>query len=136
MTRGLGNRLFCWLVNTLFGTSYSDLCYGYNAFWAKHLASLNLDCDGFEVETVMNIRAAKAGLRIAEVPSHEHSRLYGVSNLRVLRDGWRIIKVIMRERFAKDAGRVNPVGQEAAAGHRSAAETRPEPASAAGNVRS
>jgi glycosyltransferase involved in cell wall biosynthesis len=95
--RRLGNSVLCGLVNRVFGTSYTDLCYGYNAFWKRHLPALDLDCDGFEIETVMNIRAAKAGLRIQEVPSHEHNRVHGVSNLNVMRDGSRIAKVIARE---------------------------------------
>ena len=74
-------------------------CYGYNAFWARHLDALNIDCAGFEIETLMNIRAAKAGLRIHEIPSHERCRMFGASNLRAIRDGWRILKLIIRERF-------------------------------------
>jgi glycosyltransferase involved in cell wall biosynthesis len=100
LTRRLGNRILSGLVNRMFGTSYTDLCYGYNAFWTRHLPTLDLDCDGFEVETVMNIRAAKAGLWVQEIPSHEHNRVHGVSNLHVMRDGWRIAKVIVRERLA------------------------------------
>jgi glycosyltransferase involved in cell wall biosynthesis len=99
-SRHLGNKILSGLVNTLFGTRYTDLCYGYNAFWAKHLSKLDLNCDGFEVETVMNVRAAKAGLVIQEIPSHEHLRLYGMSNLKVVRDGMRIAKFIVRERFS------------------------------------
>jgi glycosyltransferase involved in cell wall biosynthesis len=102
-TRRLGNWVLCGLVNRLFGTRYSDLCYGYNAFWARHLSALNLDCRGFEVETVMNIRAARAGLRVHEVPSHEHARVHGVSNLHIVKDGWRIAKVIIRERLTRRA---------------------------------
>jgi glycosyltransferase involved in cell wall biosynthesis len=101
--RGLGNWVLSTLVNRLFGTRYTDLCYGYNAFWARHLPVLDIDCDGFEVETVMNIRAARAGLRVHEVPSHEHSRMYGLSNLNVVRDGWRIAKVIVHERMIRRA---------------------------------
>jgi glycosyltransferase involved in cell wall biosynthesis len=97
--RSCGNWVLSTIVNRLFGTRYTDLCYGYNAFWARHLSALSVDCEGFEVETVMNIRAAKAKLRVHEVPSHEHSRMYGESNLRVIRDGWRIVKVIIRERL-------------------------------------
>jgi glycosyltransferase involved in cell wall biosynthesis len=100
LERKLGNWILCTLVNRLFGTRYTDLCYGYNAFWARHLPTLEVDCEGFEVETVLNIRAAKGGLRVHEVPSHEHRRLHGVSNLIVARDGWRIVKVILRERRA------------------------------------
>jgi glycosyltransferase involved in cell wall biosynthesis len=100
-TRRCGNWILITLVNRLFGTRYTDLCYGYNAFWARDLPVLNLDCDGFEVETVMNIRAAKAKLWTQEIPSHEHVRVYGESNLHVIRDGWRIAKVIVRERFLR-----------------------------------
>ncbi|MGH8129010.1 MAG: glycosyltransferase family 2 protein [Gammaproteobacteria bacterium] len=106
-SRHLGNKILSGLVNSFFGTRYTDLCYGYNAFWAKHLSKLDLDCDGFEVETVMNVRAAKAGLAIQEIPSHEHLRLHGMSNLKVMRDGIRIAKFIMRERFLERTSRVS-----------------------------
>ena len=97
--RRWGNSLLRSLVNWMFGTQYSDLCYGYNAFWSRHLGALAIDCPGFEVEALMSIRAAKAKLRIHEVPSHERNRLYGSSNLRAISDGWRILKVILREKF-------------------------------------
>ncbi|MEV8632315.1 glycosyltransferase family 2 protein [Streptosporangium sp. NPDC051023] len=96
--RKFGNKVLTSLVNRIYGTSYSDLCYGYNAFWARHLDTLNLDCDGFEVETLMNIRAAKAGLKVHEVPSHERCRIHGESNLHAIRDGIRVLKTIIRER--------------------------------------
>ena len=99
LPRRLGNRVLCAMVNVAFGTRYTDLCYGYNAFWARHLPALGLECEGFEVETLMNIRAARAGLRIQEVPSHEFRRIHGVSNLHVIMDGWRILKVIAAEAF-------------------------------------
>ena len=98
--RRYGNRGLNLLVNSLFGTQYTDLCYGYNAFWARHLPKLALDSPGFEVEALMGIRAAKARLRIHEVASHERPREFGVSNLRAVRDGCRILKLILRERFA------------------------------------
>ncbi len=96
--RRYGNRLLSVLVNWMFGTHFTDLCYGYNAFWARHLGAIEVSsCPGFEVETLMNIRAAKAGLKIHEVPSHESPRIFGASNLHAVRDGWRILRVIMRE---------------------------------------
>jgi glycosyltransferase involved in cell wall biosynthesis len=109
-SRRFGNKFLGALVNMLFGTHYTDLCYGYNAFWARHLDTLALDCAGFEVETLMNIRAAMAGLCVHEVPSFEHRRVYGISNLRVVMDGWRIAKVIVREwrQFRQNARRPIP----------------------------
>jgi glycosyltransferase involved in cell wall biosynthesis len=101
--RLLGNKVLTTLTNRLYGTGYTDLCYGYNAFWARHLDVLDLDCDGFEIETLMNVRAARAGLDIREVPSHERSRIHGVSNLHAVRDGWRVLKTILRERGRRPA---------------------------------
>jgi glycosyltransferase involved in cell wall biosynthesis len=98
--RRTGNRALSVLVNLLFGTRYTDLCYGYNAFWKDALTELGLDCAGFEVETLMNIRAAKAGLKIVEVPSFEASRRAGESKLNARRDGLRILRTIVNERLA------------------------------------
>jgi glycosyltransferase involved in cell wall biosynthesis len=95
--RGLGNHVLRTIVNTLYGTSYTDLCYGYNAFWARCLPYMRVDCDGFEVETLINVRIAKAGLIVHEVPSYENIRLHGASNLRALPDGSRVLRTIMRE---------------------------------------
>jgi hypothetical protein len=106
--RKLGNRGFVLAVQLLFGGNYSDLCYGYNAFWSRVLPQLNLDGDGFEIETIMNVRALRAGLRVAEVPSFEANRVYGTSNLRTIPDGWRVLKSIFRERFKWHGGHVVP----------------------------
>ncbi len=97
--RRFGNWAFTVLVTIFFGGHYSDLCYGYNAFWADVVPQLHLQGDGFEIETVMNIRALRAGLRIAEVPSFEAERIHGVGRLRTIPDGWRVLKAIFRERF-------------------------------------
>jgi glycosyltransferase involved in cell wall biosynthesis len=97
LLRWLGNLGFVCIVRLLFGGQYSDLCYGYNAFWRRVLPQLNLDCDGFEIETMMNVRALKAGLKVAEVASFESERIHGVSRLRTFPDGWRVLKTILRE---------------------------------------
>ena len=99
--RWLGNRLFTFAVNVLFRKSYTDLCYGYNAFWSDVLPALGISCPGFEIETLTHVRAAKAGLTVAEVPSMEHPRLHGVSNLHPLRDGVRVTRTILVERFSR-----------------------------------
>jgi hypothetical protein len=95
--RKMGNWSFVWLVRSMFGGRYTDLCYGYNAFWRHVLPCLELDGDGFEIETMMNVRALRAGLRIVEVPSFEAERIYGSSRLRTIPDGWRVVKTIFKE---------------------------------------
>ena len=77
--RNAGNAGLNLVANTLFGTGHTDLCYGYNAFWADILPVLDLPPldapaamvwgDGFEIETLLNCRVAVAGLLVAEVPS-------------------------------------------------------------------
>lgn len=98
--RMLGNWGLTSFVKLLFGGQYTDLCYGYNAFWARALPALEVDADGFEVETLMNIRALRAGLKIIEVPSYESDRVFGESNLRAIRDGLRVLKTILHERVS------------------------------------
>jgi glycosyltransferase involved in cell wall biosynthesis len=97
--RKAGNRIFVWLVRALFGSRYSDLCYGYNAFWRDALDELRLDGDGFEIETMLNIRALRAGFHIVEVPSFEDARIHGASNLQTISDGWRVLRTIIGERL-------------------------------------
>lgn len=95
--RKLGNWGFMTMVKWRFGGRFSDLCYGYAAFWRDVLPILELDTmDGFEVETGMNIRALRSQLKVAEVPSVEHLRIHGTSNLRSLPDGWRVLMQIMK----------------------------------------
>ncbi|MEU0370990.1 glycosyltransferase family 2 protein [Streptomyces sp. NPDC006283] len=106
--RRLGNRVLCAVVNAKFGARYTDLCYGYNAFWKHCLDEIDLDCTGFEIETLMNIRVVKAGLRVQEVPSHEYLRIHGVSNLRAVRDGLRVLRVILSEKGVRRAARRRP----------------------------
>ena len=98
--RRLGNAALTRFVNVLFGTRYTDLCYGYNAFRRSCLPLLSVDCAGFEIETQLNIRAALAGVPTTEVPSLEHCRISGNSNLKAFRDGVRVLRTILRERFS------------------------------------
>src|SRR5579872_5302294 len=99
--RRLGNRALSLLVNVLFRTRYSDLCYGYNAFWRHCLPHIHVTCSGFEVETLINIRVARARLSVAEIPSIEHERLFGESKLNAVRDGLRVLRTIIRERLRR-----------------------------------
>lgn len=108
--RRLGNDCLTAIFNIAYRRRYSDLCYGYNAFWRSCLSALRLDAstpqppggaklwgDGFEVETLIHVRVAMAGLRVAEVPSYESSRLYGSSNLSAPRDGMRAVRTMFAE---------------------------------------
>ena len=109
--RKAGNRVFVWMVRALFGVRFTDLCYGYNAFWARVVPQLQIDADGFEVEAMLNIRAVRNGLRIAEVPSFEAERIHGEGRLVTFPDGWRVLRTIAREwRIARGRRGEDPDG--------------------------
>jgi hypothetical protein len=96
--RRVGNRALTHAVRLTFGGRYSDLCYGFMAFWRHVLPTFDGDVQGFEIETFLNIRALAAGLRVVEVASFESRRLHGESHLRTFRDGSRALLTIGRER--------------------------------------
>ena len=125
--RRAGNKVLNGIVNVLFGTRFTDLCYGYNAMRVEALAALDLPPlhvevpeggrvwgDGFEIETLMNLRAAHAHLAIKEVPSIEAERLHGTSNLNAVSDGLRVLRTIIRERMRRSHPVVLPARPELA----------------------
>lgn len=111
VVRRFGNFWLNRIVNVLYGTRYTDLCYGYNAFRRECLTVMALNVtnpdgckpgamlwgDGFEVETLINVRIAKAGLQVSEVPSFEAVRHFGASNLNAFSDGLRVLRTIRAE---------------------------------------
>ena len=84
------------VVRVTYGGRYSDLCYGYIAFWRDVLPA-STGVPGFEVETHLNVRALGAGLRWSRCHLRGQ-RIHGDSNLRTFRDGSRVLRTIVRER--------------------------------------
>lgn len=96
--RMLGNAVLTRTVRWTFGGRFSDLCYGYMAFWRDVLPFFDEEVGGFEIETFLNVRALAAGLRVVEVASYEEHRINGESNLSAIKDGYRVLSTIVRER--------------------------------------
>jgi glycosyltransferase involved in cell wall biosynthesis len=99
--RKWGNKALVWIVNLLWHMNYSDLCYGYRALRRASLPKLNLKSNGFGIETEISIKAAKAGLRVLEVPSFEKQRFQGEGKLKVVRDGFIVLALIIKEFFSR-----------------------------------
>jgi glycosyltransferase involved in cell wall biosynthesis len=109
--RHYGNRFLNTVFNLLFRTKHTDLCYGYNAFWADLIPLLDLPehsrpapangkmmwGDGFEIETIISCRFSAAKVSITEVPSVEKLRMFGESNLHAVRDGMRVLRTLITE---------------------------------------
>lgn len=124
--RRAGNWGLNTLVNVLFATRYTDLCYGYNAFWRSCLDVIDLPDivtidpqwgDGFEIETMVNVRAMARGLKISEVHSIEADRIYGESNLNAVRDGLRVLRTIGSEFHSHHRSKFARRGRQGADGH-------------------
>jgi glycosyltransferase involved in cell wall biosynthesis len=96
--RLFGSRVLIWIANLLFGMHFTDMFCGMNAFWKDCLDFFDIDCPGFEIEAQLHLRICKANLEIAEVPSFEHARIYGDSKFSVVKDGWRVLRMIVQER--------------------------------------
>jgi len=95
--RRIGNNCLLYLTNVLYGTRFTDLCYGYCAFRREFLSRLALTASGFEIESQLIARACMTELRITEVPSLESPRRHGQSNLRTFRDGRRVLWTLLKE---------------------------------------
>jgi glycosyltransferase involved in cell wall biosynthesis len=97
--RWLGNKVLVTAFNILFGTGYTDICSGYNAFWKTAFRHLSPSRDGFEMEQQILAKAKKAGLKVVEVGHYDKGRLGNASKVSALRQGLRDLMVIISERF-------------------------------------
>jgi glycosyltransferase involved in cell wall biosynthesis len=110
--RRFGSKAFVHITNALFLVRFTDLCYGFCSFRRDCLKVLALTARGFEIETEIAVHAAKAQLRIAEVPSMERERRSGVSKLHAFRDGQRVLRTLMRERVSnRNRPVVDPISE-------------------------
>ncbi len=110
--RDLGNRALTKLCNFWFKENWTDLAYGYAVVDRKALGKLGLSSydemgsvfghksygQGFEIEALIFCRSSKWGFRVLEVASAEHRRICGSSNLRAIRDGFRVLSAIIIEK--------------------------------------
>jgi glycosyltransferase involved in cell wall biosynthesis len=110
--RDLGNRALTKLCNYWFKENWTDLAYGYAVVDRKALGKLGLSSydemgsvfghksygQGFEIEALIFCRSSKWGFRVLEVASAEHRRISGSSNLRAIRDGFRVLSAIIIEK--------------------------------------
>ena len=112
--RSFGNLFLTKMTNILFSKKWSDLAYGFVGYKNNSIKELNLHSrpkigflpgynygDGFELETVILTRMSRLGYKIEEFPSFELKRIEGFSNLRAVRDGFRLLFAIIYERFSK-----------------------------------
>lgn len=98
LTNRVGNHLLSFLASALYGRRCTDVCTGLWGFRADAFRALPLESAGFELEVELFGRAARAGLRVREVPVDYLPRRGG-TKLSRLADGLRIGWCLVRTRF-------------------------------------
>jgi len=99
--RKWGNGWFVRISNALFSKEFTDLCYGFHAFWHYCLNKLDLgSVNGFEIDTSLYLQAVRQNFHLVEVPSFEGYRFYGIGKLKTFPDGFRVLRTIGREWLA------------------------------------
>lgn len=111
MITGFGNWLFTASISLFHGFKYTDAMVIYRIYSKYLIQHLDLDLDksyAFEErlfrtniswEPLLSIRAARVGMRIAEIPGDEPAREGGVRKLQILKWGAAYYYQILREIF-------------------------------------
>jgi glycosyltransferase involved in cell wall biosynthesis len=97
--RNIGNKILADFTNLLFGTRYTDVCCGYNAFWRKCLEKIDLSSNGFDYEPVLYAKITKAGLKVAELQCTDRGRIHGDSKLPMPTQGLKAVLAIVKQRL-------------------------------------
>jgi glycosyltransferase involved in cell wall biosynthesis len=92
--RFFGNPALTAILNSLFRTSYSDVYCGLRGFSREAYDRIQPVSPGMEFNLELAINAAKADLKIAEIPIKLRPRK-GESKLRTIRDGWRSLRMML-----------------------------------------
>jgi glycosyltransferase involved in cell wall biosynthesis len=92
--RYVGNPALTTILNLLFKLKVSDAHSGFRAFTRRALDNMALQCEGMEFASEIVVKAARADLRVAEVPITYYCRI-GESKLNSFRDGWRHLRFLL-----------------------------------------
>jgi len=92
----LGNRMLNRIVCSLFGDTMGDMLSGYRAFSRRFVKSFPALSRGFEIETELTVHTLALRIPSSSQPVGFRDRAVGSeSKLHTLRDGWRILRVIL-----------------------------------------
>jgi glycosyltransferase involved in cell wall biosynthesis len=92
--RYVGNPILTGVLNRFFGLKSSDAHSGMRAFTREALDRMPLCCEGMEFASEIVVKAARAELRVSEVPIKYHPRI-GESKLNGVRDAWRHLRFML-----------------------------------------
>lgn len=91
----LGNKIFLFCVNLIFGSNLTDILSGYRVMTRNFVRGIPLFSEGFTIETELTIQALHNRMRIVEVPTPLGNRPEGSSSkIRIMSDGAKILWTI------------------------------------------
>jgi glycosyltransferase involved in cell wall biosynthesis len=111
LVTGFGNWMFRTLINIFYSANYTDPMVIYRAWKKDVFCRLDLDKDSsyaaeermfqtqIGLEPLLSIRAAKCGLRLAEIPGDEPPRVGGERKLQIIRWGAAYLFEVFAEKF-------------------------------------
>lgn len=92
----LGNRMFSFTAQTIFGAGVGDLLSGYRVMSRRFVKCFPAESHGFEIETELTVHALECRLPIAEIATNYYARPEGsTSKLSTLFDGLRILRMMV-----------------------------------------
>jgi glycosyltransferase involved in cell wall biosynthesis len=97
----VGNQIFNFVILILTGKRVTDSQTGFRVLKRKVIDSLCLESDGFEIESEITVKSLMNGFSFKEVPINTKRREYGISRVKMLSDGRKILKTIVRSIFAE-----------------------------------
>jgi glycosyltransferase involved in cell wall biosynthesis len=96
----IGNHLFNLTIMSLTGKRVTDSQTGFRAIKRDVLEKLNLQSDGYEIETEITVKSLKNGFTFRELPITVERRKFGASKLKIIEDGKIIMETILTTSFS------------------------------------
>lgn len=103
----VGNGLLNYTAAQFSRKPLLDICSGFWGVRTEALDRLDLESDGFEIESELFVKAFRRGLQTAQIPVAYRERV-GAAKLHAVRDGSRILLSILR--YSLRASPPRPVG--------------------------
>ena len=96
----IGNLLFNLVIRSLTGKLVTDSQTGFRVIRREVLEKLNLQSDGYEIETEITVKGLRGGFAFIELPITVERRRFGASKLKLISDSKRILGTILTTSFS------------------------------------
>jgi glycosyltransferase involved in cell wall biosynthesis len=92
----VGNYIINAIIMAFTRRMITDSQTGLRAFKKEFLQKISLESEGYEIETEITVKSLKNGFKLKEIPISCKRRKYNASKLKILPDGLKILKTILK----------------------------------------